>query len=178
MMSPSIDPQHHDTRTLLRIVGPAMVLVGLVFCIIGFGSFFASFGSFEMPRYFWCAFVGLPLVGVGLAICKFAFLGAVSRYMANEVAPVGKDVVNYMAEGTKGAVREMASAVGQGLRAPGATAEAHGVRCGRCNAENDRDANFCDGCGAPLSKSRCCQGCGESNDPNARFCDRCGQALA
>ena len=72
------------------------------------------------PRFFWCAFVGLPLMGLGGTICKFAFMGAVSRYIANEVAPVGKDVVNYMAEGTKGAVRDVAVAVGDRLRAGGA----------------------------------------------------------
>src|SRR5687767_8391831 len=115
-MTEPIDPRHTDMRNTLRAIGPLVVIVGVIFTVIGLGSFFSSFGTFEPPRYFWCAFVGLPLIGLGSAICKFAYLGAVTRYMANEVAPVGKDVVNYVAEGARGAVRDVAAAVGEGLR--------------------------------------------------------------
>ena len=48
------------------------------------------------------------------------------------------------------------------------------VRCHKCNAENDTDAKFCDGCGAALTKTRACPACSELNDPDARFCDNCG----
>ena len=75
----SLDPGHNDIRDLLRVVGPAVLAVGVLFMIIGVGNFFASFGTFQPPRYFWCAFVGIPLMGVGMAICKFAFIGAVTR---------------------------------------------------------------------------------------------------
>ena len=177
MLNP-IDPRHGETRNILRVIGPAVVVVGLVFAAIGFGSFFSSFGSFEPPRYFWCAFVGFPLIALGGAICKFAFIGAVGRYMANEVAPVGKDVVNYMAEGTKDAVRDMATAVGEGLRAGTPAKEVRIVRCHKCNTDNEATANFCKGCGAPLVKTRQCSSCSELNAPDARFCHRCGKAVA
>ncbi|MGD0383318.1 MAG: hypothetical protein ABSA77_07360, partial [Thermoguttaceae bacterium] len=68
-MSQDIDPQHSDIRDLLRVIGPLVAGVGLIFTIIGIGSFFSSFGSFEPPRYFWCAFIGLPLLAVGGSIC-------------------------------------------------------------------------------------------------------------
>ena len=142
-MSPQIDPRHAELRGVLRVVGPAVVFVGLIFVVIGFGSFFAAFGSFGPPRYFWCAFVGLPLFAVGMGICRFAFLGAVSRYVANEVAPVGKDVVNYMADGTQEAVRTVAAAIGQGLRAGAPGSEASQVPCPECQADNEVTANFC-----------------------------------
>ena len=116
-MAKQIDPRHTEIRDTLRVVGPAVVIVGLIFTAIGIGSFFSAFGTFEPPRYFWCVFVGFPLMALGIAICMFAFMGAVTRYMADEAAPVGKDVVNYMAEGTKDAVRDVAAAVGEGLRA-------------------------------------------------------------
>ncbi|MHB0956527.1 MAG: zinc ribbon domain-containing protein [Pirellulaceae bacterium] len=177
-MSPQIDPRHHDTRAILRIVGPALVVVGLLFVLVGFGSFFAALGSFEPPRYFWCAFVGLPLIAVGGAICKFAFLGAVTRYMANEVAPVGKDVVNYMAEGTQDAVRHVASAIGQGLHGGSSGPQAPMVPCGQCRAENDATANFCNQCGAPLAPSQACPACGARNDKDSRFCIQCGKPVA
>jgi hypothetical protein len=177
-MSQQIDPQHTQTRDILRMVGPAVIIVGLIITAIGIVSFFSSFGSFEPPHYFWCAFVGLPLVALGGGICRFAFMGAVSRYMANEVAPVGKDVVNYMAQGTKGAVRDVAAAVGDGLRAGAPSRDVRVVRCHKCNADNEAPANFCKGCGAPLAKTKPCVSCGELNDPDSRFCDHCGKAVA
>ena len=176
-MSRNIDPQHNATRDLLRVVGPAVVFVGLIFSIIGIGNFFASFGSFGPPRYFWCAFVGFPLIGLGSAICKFAFMGAVGRYMADEITPVGKDVFNYMADGTKDAVRDLASAVGEGLRGDAPSKEVQVVRCRNCSTENEISANFCKSCGASLAKPESCGNCGELNDPDARFCDNCGKAL-
>ncbi len=176
-MSQQIDPGHADIRNTLRVVGTAVVIVGLVLTAIGMGSFFSSFGSFEQPRYFWCAFAGLPLLGLGAAICKFAFLGAVNRYLANEVAPVGKDVVNYLAEGSKGAVRDVATAIGEGLRAAAPAPEMRLVHCHKCNVDNEAPANFCKGCGASLAKTKACPGCQELNDPDARFCANCGTAM-
>ena len=187
-MSQELDSSHGETRGVLRVLGPAVAVVGLILTIVGFASFFSAFGSGGPPSQFWCAFVGLPLLGVGLGICKFAFLGAVSRYVAGEVAPVGKDVVNYMAQGTKGAVRDLAAAVGEGLRGgspPGEvrhagvlSGEVRMVRCHKCNVDNEAPANFCKACGASLEKTRPCEGCGELNDPDARFCDNCGKPIA
>lgn len=176
-MSDHIDPRHSNNRNVLRIVGPMIAIVGLLFTIVGIGSFFAAFGSFGTPRYFWCAFIGLPMLGVGLSITKFAYLGSISRYMANEVAPVGKDVVNYMADGTQDAMRGMATAVGEGLRAGSNQEKQQILRCHKCNADNETPANFCKSCGAALSKTRACATCGERNDPDARFCDNCGKGM-
>jgi hypothetical protein len=162
---------------MLRVVGPGVVAAGLIFTIIGIGSFFASFGTFQPPRYFWCAFVGFALLAFGGALCKFAFLGAVSRYIADEVAPVGKDVINYMAEGTQGAVRDMAVALAEGLHAGQAPSSA-ALRCPQCHTEHEASANFCKNCGAPLAGPARCPGCGALNDPAARFCEHCGKALA
>src|SRR5207253_9545702 len=121
----------------------------LVFTIIGVSSLFLSAGTFEPPHYFWCAFVGLPLLAIGLGICQFAFMGALTRYTANEVAPVGKDVVNYMAAGTKDAVRDVASAIGEGFRAGNAAGETKTtLHCPTCRAANDSEAHFCKVCGA------------------------------
>jgi hypothetical protein len=178
LMSQQLDSSHGETRGVLRVLGPAVAVVGLILTIVGFASFFSAFGSGGPPGQFWCAFLGLPLLGVGLGICKFAYLGAVSRYVAGEVAPVSKDVVNYLAEGTKGAVRDLAAAVGEGLHAGVPSGEIGLSRCHKCNAENEASANFCKACGAPLAKTRPCDGCGELNDPDARFCDNCGKPIA
>ncbi len=144
-----IDPRHAQTRLLLRLLGPAIATVGLIFLIIGLGSFFSSFGTFAPPRYFWCAFVGLPLLFVGGALTTAAFLGAVARYAAGEGAPVQKDTFNYLARGTQEGVRTIATAVGEGLstgtKAPGP------LTCPRCRQPSDADARFCKHCGAALA---------------------------
>jgi len=108
-------PYHSGVRTVLRVAGPAIVGVGLLFLIVGVSSFFMSFGTFEPPRYFWCVFVGMPLLFVGGVMCQFGYLGAVQRYVAGESAPVAKDVANYMGENVQPGVRSVAKAVTEGI---------------------------------------------------------------
>ena len=172
----SLDSGHDNIRDLLRVVGPVVFALGAIFTIVGFGSFFTAFGTFQPPRYFWCIFLGFPLMAAGGAICRFAFMGAVTRYIADEVAPVGKDVINYMADGTQDAVRTVAAAVGDGLRVTPPARELHNIRCPKCNVVNEASANFCKGCGAPPAPKPCPK-CGEHNTPDARFCDHCGKPL-
>jgi zinc-ribbon domain len=142
----AIDP-HDRTRRILRIVGPLLAIVGLGFTVTGLASFFSAMGSLEPPRNFWCAFVGLPLLGVGLAVSKLAYLGSIFRYFAREIAPVQKDTFNYLAEGTRVGIRGMAEAAGEGLAAGLSTP---GAKCPVCREANPPAANFCSQCGAAL----------------------------
>jgi hypothetical protein len=177
MMSDRLDPeQYRELRATLKSVGPAIAAIGLLLTIAGMISFFSAFGGFGPPRYFWCAFLGLPLLAVGAAITQFAYVRTITRYMAGEVAPVGKDLTNYMVAGTKNSIRDVAAAIGEGLSASGAGGSSLRVRCHNCNEENDAETKFCDNCGASLAKSTKCEKCGELNDPDARFCDNCGAA--
>jgi hypothetical protein len=148
--------------------------VGALLMLVGLWSFFASFGSFEPPRYFWCCFLGMPLIMVGLVMCQFGFLGAIFRYQAGEIAPVGKDAFNYLADGTKGGVKTVASAVGAGLRE--ALNKTTSIACPHCEHRNDADAKFCDECGTAMSQR--CGSCGERNDGDAKFCSACGRSFA
>lgn len=109
-------PHHNTIRTVLRVGGPLIAVLGLIFTIVGFGSFFSSsFGSFGPPRYFWCAFVGLPLMFVGHVMCMFGYLGTFYGYYAGEAAPIVKDSVNYMGEGVQPGVKAIAKAVTEGI---------------------------------------------------------------
>jgi hypothetical protein len=108
-------PQHNQARKALRLGGFVIFAIGGLLTLIGFGSFFASFGSFEPPRFFWCAFLGLPLLFVGGVMTMFGFMGAFTRYVAGESAPVAKDVVNYMGENTQPGIKAVAKAVTQGI---------------------------------------------------------------
>jgi hypothetical protein len=180
-----VDPGHAGSRGCLRTVGPLVLGVGVVLTAIGFISFSSAFGGSGMPRYFWCAFIGLPMTGIGGAITKFAYMGRIGRYVAGEMAPVAKDTFNYVAKGAAPGVKDIARAVGEGLAAGGAAGGAGGaaasgegrtlVRCHKCNKENDDKAKFCDECGTALAKTKPCPSCGEKNDPDARFCDECGK---
>jgi hypothetical protein len=170
--------RHRDMRSILRVIGPLIALVGLGFTIVGVASFFSAFGGGGRPDKFWCAFIGLPLLSVGIGICKFAYLGAIGRFVAGEAAPVAKDTFNYLAHGTKAGVKEVAQAVGEGLRGTAGGSEPQTVmRCHKCNEENDADARFCKSCGAALEKTKHCPSCRELNDPDANFCDNCGGAF-
>jgi hypothetical protein len=109
-----INPNHQTERMLLRILGPALLLVGLVFLATGMISFFRAFGGGGSPQYFWCVFVGMPLVFIGTVLCKFAFLGKILRFAAGETAPVGKDTFNYLASETKSGVADISEGFHQG----------------------------------------------------------------
>jgi len=172
-----IDPQHRQWRGVLRVLGPAVLVVGGVFVLIGLVSFFSAFGSFESPRYFWCVFVGGPLLVVGFALTSYGYMGAIVRYQAGEVAPVGKDTFNYLADGTEGGVRTLASALGGGLAEGFRGDAAPQTQCRACGHPNDSNANYCSACGEVLLKNRSCSSCGEPNDIDARFCHRCGREL-
>ena len=109
-------PRQTGVRKGLRRGGLAVLAIGGVLTLIGVGSLFASVGSFGPPRFFWCAFLGMPLVFAGGVMAMFGFMGAAQRYVAGETAPVAKDVVNYMGENTQPGVKAIARAVGQGIK--------------------------------------------------------------
>ncbi len=117
MSDNKLQPPHQSVaRNILRIGGILFVLAGLIFTGIGLASFFSAFGSRQSPEYFWCAFVGMPLLFVGIVMCNLGFLGAISRYITSEQAPVAKDAINYLAEETKDGVKTVAKAVAEGIQ--------------------------------------------------------------
>jgi hypothetical protein len=199
-----IDPRHQSPRTFLRVVGPILLLLGLILIVVGaiqmFSPAWSHHGGFMPGEPFgqtgdhWhgefednarTSFGGFGMVAAGMlclfvggAMTGYGYMGRVARYAAAEMAPVGKDAINYMAGGVKGSVRDLAAAVGDGLRGDaGSAAGTTAARCPTCNAENADDANFCSQCGAAMLKSRACPSCGERNDGDARFCDHCGKEL-
>lgn len=169
----NIDPHHRTLREALRVVGPVLVAAGALLTAVGLISFFSSFGGFAPPRYFWCAFLGLPVLSAGIACCRMGYLGGISRYVAGEIAPVQKDTFNYLADGTQPGVRAIAAAIRDGLAAD----ESSALSCPKCQATNEADARFCSQCGAELPRERSCPACSAVNTADARFCDQCGEAL-
>lgn len=143
------DPRHQSVRTFLRITGPATLLAGVICAAVALVDFFQA----GMPKLFWLFFMAFPLLFVGCAMTYLGFLGAFVRYQASEVAPVGKDAVNYMADGTQDGIRTIARAVGSGVAAGIADGKSAPARfCTGCGHANDGDDKFCGGCGQPLHK--------------------------
>jgi len=145
--------QQASVRTLLRIGGPFLLGIGLLLTIIALSDFFASFNDLTrgMPQNFWMGFIGLPLIGIGAGLTKFAYLGPASRYVAGELTPTIRDTIGALGFG------------------PGEKV------CAACGHHNDADAQFCNSCGKSLGLT--CRSCGAENASDARFCDGCGAPL-
>jgi hypothetical protein len=69
----------------------------------------------EPPRLFWLGFIGLPLMAFGGWMCQFGYMGAITRYIAGETAPVATDTAKYIADETQGAVETVAKAAAKGI---------------------------------------------------------------
>lgn len=167
-------------RDIFQIIGPIILCLGAIFVIMGVMDAIGSDGRHGRS---WWPFVGLPLLFVGAVITVNGFMGVMARFHASQIAPLGKDVTNYMVDGTKGSIKTIGSALGAGLAegmgqpAGEAAAGQVAVRCHKCNKPNPADAKFCSDCGAALTKSKPCPACHELNDPDARFCGNCGGTL-
>jgi hypothetical protein len=171
-----INPRHLHIRGVLRVVGPLLAVLGLVLTLIGLGSFLSSFANFPaggFPRHFWCAFLGIPLLGFGAGLTRFAFLGALLRYGAAESLPVAKDGFQYGVAETKNSIQDLVQAVAQGWQAGARVSQT----CSRCGRGNDGNARFCDQCGAELRSPTACPSCGKENAQDAAFCGGCGNRL-
>ena len=109
-------PQQQKTRSILRVAGPILLILGIICMIVGAVDFFSAFGSFDSPKLFWCFFVGMPLLFLGSVLSMFGFMGAVTRYVAGEQVPVATDALTDLAEGTQGAIKTVSRAVAEGIR--------------------------------------------------------------
>lgn len=181
--------RHRSNRSVLRIIGPIVLIAGILLTVVGIGGFFLGMinafdqgPSFDGPpsefKLFFLAFIGIPLMGIGGAITKFAFMGSIARYAASEIAPVGKDTANYVIDGTKDAVGDLAQSVGAGIAAgmAGDQSSTETVDCPSCGEACDSGARFCSDCGTAIPGEVRCERCGAMNEPDAKFCDQCGRS--
>lgn len=189
-------PQHAGIRNLCRLLGPLMIVAGIVMVGLAIHSFMGNFNHDplpiekllrnvnqeglvelpeepERPNRFWMAFVGVPLMGLGTVLTRIGFLGVAARYVAGETAPVVADTFDYVARESRDGIRTVTSAVAEGLRGEPETK----IACPNCDRANDADAKFCSECGEALPAEVRCPSCSVLNDANAKFCDACGVAL-
>lgn len=193
-------PGHDALRSMLRFLGPVMIIIGVILigCFIssanddfnrarsrverGFPDFGGGSvtitdmpgGSPSDPNPLMFLGGGVCIM-IGMAMCGYGYMGAAARYQAEEIAPVAKDAINYMVKGTEESVEGLARAVKNGLAESDPDAD-RDEKCPKCGKGNRHDAKFCDHCGEALTKV--CPSCGKDNDPDARFCNGCGQAIS
>lgn len=177
-----INPGHRETRDKLRVFGPPLMIVGLIVGAVGFIGFIPMgmrYGPFGAIGFMVLFGGGAFLAQIGFVLTKFGYMGAVARYMAQEGAPVGRDTFNYMADGTRDSVRDLASAVGEGLRGDAKASRESIIRCPQCGTPGDADMNFCGRCGTPFAskKETTCSSCGRRVDAESRFCGHCGRPM-
>lgn len=153
---------YSKTKKTFRTLGFIILPIGLVLSIIGFIDFFMSFNSMTQPKLFFCLFIGLSLTSIGIIFLILGFMKELNSFAASQSAPVHKDVINYMLDGTREEVNKTINASKK-------------IICPECKAENDKDALFCSTCGHKLKNT--CPKCNAENDADAKFCKNCGEEL-
>lgn len=157
--------QNNKARKVFKIIGPILLLVGIVMAVVAFVDFFKAFGSdgLERPDKFYLFFIGFPLIAFGGAMTGWGYMRHIASYASSSVAPVAADTINYMADSTRKAFSDTVKTVKGGDVCP---------NCGKVLSDG---AKFCDNCGQPAGKQ--CAFCGARNDSDSNFCSSCGKKL-
>lgn len=161
-----------ELKKKLRFWGPALLIFGGLCITVAIIEFFVAFNGFGMPKLGFLFFLAMPFIMAGAILTNFGYMGSVARFTASEIAPVAKDVTNYMIDGTKDQIIDLASGI-MGRSKPQASQTIK--PCYRCGEVPNLGAKFCDRCGAVLSKT--CPKCTCENDGDAGFCQQCGTRL-
>src|SRR5206468_8004243 len=88
------DRNGDQRRKGLQTLAVALIGIGGLLSLIGIASFFSSMNNpgDGPPSGFFLAFVGFPMVGLGIWIAKFAFIRPVSKYLAGETEPAVEEL--------------------------------------------------------------------------------------
>ena len=157
----------------MRVFGFLLLLVGGVLLATGLIDFFSAMSGHGAPTKFWMAMVGLPLCGFGGMLLTAGFRRKIAQYQMREMTPAITETFDDVAAGTQDAVRQLAGAIGEGLRGDSTSAS---QPCPSCRHVNSATAKFCDDCGTALART--CPACHGSNDGDAKFCNACGAKFA
>lgn len=161
-----IDKNAEKTKRKLKVIGFPTLIIGILCAVIAFVNFFVSIGSISKPSLFFLFFIGFPFIFVGSNCLRMAYMDKVARYTAGQAAPVAKDSVNYMIDGTKDSITSVIKDIRDDKKEK---------ECFKCGTLNDYDAKFCKKCGNSFVKE--CKYCGEENEADAVYCDNCGKEL-
>ena len=153
-----MNEKHEKTKLTLRILGIVLLSLGVVFSAIGIINFFYTASTNGgVPKLFFFAFIGFPMVGVGGMLLMFSYKREIMKYGKNETMPIYKEMGKDIAP----VIKEF-------------TAQEEKITCS-CGAENDKNSKFCKECGKELVKK--CPDCNEKLDADSNFCKNCGHKL-
>lgn len=107
-MSPPFQEQNRPVRSGLRTLGFVLLPLGAIFALVGFVDFFGAFGGGGFPTKFWCLFVGMPMVGIGIAFLKAGYIGAIGKYVAGETVPVATESAKFVVNELRPNIRDVA----------------------------------------------------------------------
>ena len=159
-MSDNKKEKHLRAKLTLKVVGIILLTAGLGFIIVGITDFVSTFGKPDMPKHFWCLFVGFPLFAIGIVITLLGFKKEITTYIKNESVPV----INEIGQEIKPAVSAISNAVKDGMEEK--------VIC-ECGTQNEQGSKFCSNCGKSLIVL--CPNCGAKINSNNKFCNNCGK---
>ena len=94
--------KHARAKLILKIAGPIVAAAGLTLTIICFADLFSSVADGKgLPDLFWFGFIGLPLLGIGIALTMFGYRKELARYIKNETVPVINEAAAEIAPAAK-----------------------------------------------------------------------------
>lgn len=74
-----IDPRHHRVQPVLCMIGPLVIVLGVVLTVIGTMSYISSLRTFQPTSYLWGVMVGLPLISIGASFARFSLSSVGTR---------------------------------------------------------------------------------------------------
>lgn len=148
------DEKKKTTKRSRRIVGIIFLIIGIILMVIIFGTF-----------------MGGGMIGAGaffVPVLAFMFISVGSTLIASSQMRMFSHRFNGMFDHFYKGEDEEDPYCGEV-----STDINRKKRCPKCGEENDGDAQYCNTCGSPLTKT--CSYCGEKNDIEAKFCRKCGK---
>ena len=157
--------KHNRIKFAFKVTGIVLATAGAVLAVIGLVSFFSGFGTGQPPKLFWCAFLGLPMLGFGAMMLSLGFKREFSKYIKNETVPVINEAGQEIAPAVSAVAKAAKINTGE---------KEESDSCPFCGKTNGDGAQFCRHCGSRLYIR--CPNCGESVKYGS-YCDKCGAKL-
>jgi len=148
------------------------LVVGGVFSAIGLSSLFISVGTADQPHYFWCFYIGGPVIAIGFALLSYGCMGEATQHSAPR-APL-TDWLDH----DEGTTASPPSSTGTGTDAATPAVGTTSILCPQCGHTNHDAAKFCETCGTPLENAKACPKCHALSGPDALYCHHCGHEFA
>ena len=175
MNNSEYENKHNGTSKKLKAFGVLLLIVGLGCTIAGITDFFIHLSSHGMPTLFFLCFIGFPCAAAGGVCLVLGYQRKMNSYIASQNAPVAKDAMNYMLDGTSDAIAKAAGKVANSIDNSSKVEGVNFNTCSKCGHKNPAGTKFCSKCGAIIVKK--CPYCGAQNDDSAQYCNSCGKNI-